>query len=72
MTDDELEERMAQEMGWQTPEGCAEIARQEAEVEAVMKEGDELEAQIRAYLEERYHDGRRNAHRSPWRTDGHP
>jgi hypothetical protein len=56
MTDDELDERIAQEIWWQTPEGCAEIARQEAEFEAVMKEGDELEAQIRAYLEERYHD----------------
>jgi hypothetical protein len=51
MTDDELEELIAQEVWWQTPEGCAEIARQEAEVEVVMKEGDELEAQIRAYLE---------------------
>lgn len=48
MTDDERETRIAKEQYWRTPEGLAEIAGQEAASEALLKEGDQLEADIEA------------------------
>jgi cell division protein FtsB len=48
--DDELEARIAAEAWWRTPEGRAEIARQEAQIETLFKESEALEAKIEAYI----------------------
>ena len=48
--DEELEARVAEEQRERTPDERAEIARQEAEIEALFKETEALEAKIAAYL----------------------
>jgi hypothetical protein len=51
--DDELEAHIAAEQWWRTPEGRAEIARQEAEIEVHLKEMEAVDAKIKAYLKEK-------------------
>ena len=50
MTDDELEEFIARELWWHTPEGRAEQTRIDAEVETHLKEMAELDAEYEACL----------------------
>jgi hypothetical protein len=56
MTDEELEARIEAELWWSTPEGLAQIAREEAEIEAHLAEmaamDAEYEARFRALKEE--------------------
>jgi len=48
MTDEELEQKIAAELWWWTPEGRAEVARIDAEIEAHLKEMAAVDAEFEA------------------------